>query len=221
MSAGSVACPAALVRAGVRVVVVFAVVALLGCGGPLPDSGRPAVSPQPAAPGFPDDELRVVDGRTVPTQQGPTVSFEPASPTDLSLPGWDVTTIEREERCVIEIAVETRTLGFEVDSAELSESGQRDLDLIAGEQLTGAHRIVVAGHTSAEGDREHNLQLAADRAATVAAVLAKRLPGVPIEARGEGPDQPVADNATEAGRVQNRRVEITAELEQERCGQGR
>ena len=70
-------------------------------------------------------------------------------------------------------------------------------------------RIEVSGHTSSEGDRAYNQSLSEERAAAVRQwlldhdVLASR-----ITSRGAGPDEPVSDNATEAGRSKNRRIEF-------------
>lgn len=69
--------------------------------------------------------------------------------------------------------------------------------------------VDVYGHTDSTGSEEHNLQLSRERALAVANVISAN--GVDprrfyIDGRGES--QPIASNATEAGRAQNRRVEI-------------
>lgn len=69
--------------------------------------------------------------------------------------------------------------------------------------------VDVYGHTDSTGSEESNLKLSQDRALAVANIVAAN--GVDsrrfyIDGRGEG--QPVASNTTEAGRAQNRRVEI-------------
>jgi outer membrane protein OmpA-like peptidoglycan-associated protein len=70
--------------------------------------------------------------------------------------------------------------------------------------------IEVAGHTDSTGSDEYNQQLSERRAAAVAAylrtrnVLADRIITV-----GAGESRPVASNDTDAGRQQNRRVELT------------
>lgn len=70
--------------------------------------------------------------------------------------------------------------------------------------------IDVDGHTDSTGTAAHNQALSERRAYSVANYLGSR--GVDqrrISAMGYGPDRPVASNATEAGRAQNRRVEIS------------
>ncbi len=70
-------------------------------------------------------------------------------------------------------------------------------------------RIEITGHTDNSGRLATNQRLSLARAQAVRGYLAQR--GVPIErmeARGFGPDQPMATNLTAAGRARNRRVEL-------------
>lgn len=69
--------------------------------------------------------------------------------------------------------------------------------------------VDVYGHTDDQGEENYNLDLSQRRATSVASILANQ--GVDqrrfyIEGLGEG--EPIASNATEQGRAQNRRVEI-------------
>jgi outer membrane protein OmpA-like peptidoglycan-associated protein len=69
--------------------------------------------------------------------------------------------------------------------------------------------LVVKGHTDSTGSADYNYNLSNRRATSVANYLAQR--GVNqsrLISQGVGPDQPIATNATEAGRAQNRRVEL-------------
>ena len=69
--------------------------------------------------------------------------------------------------------------------------------------------VRVEGHTDSTGSASLNQRLSENRASSVANYLMQR--GVPsnrIEAAGYGFSRPVADNSTEYGRAQNRRVEI-------------
>jgi len=69
--------------------------------------------------------------------------------------------------------------------------------------------LVIEGHTDNTGKKKKNQKLSEDRAQSViayltsAGVASRRMTG-----RGYADDRPVADNATEAGRKQNRRVEV-------------
>lgn len=70
--------------------------------------------------------------------------------------------------------------------------------------------VEVAGHTDSSGSDQYNLQLSQRRAQSVANYLAGQ--GVKQERLivvGGGEAYPIASNDTEAGRAQNRRVELT------------
>ena len=70
-------------------------------------------------------------------------------------------------------------------------------------------RLLLIGHTDDTGSSAHNADLSERRAKTVAQLL--RQNGVPQEQlyfQGAGEGYPIADNATEQGRGQNRRVEF-------------
>ncbi len=70
-------------------------------------------------------------------------------------------------------------------------------------------RLQVNGHTDSTGSADYNYNLSNRRATSVANYLAGQ--GVDqsrIISQGMGPDQPIASNATESGRAQNRRVEL-------------
>jgi len=69
--------------------------------------------------------------------------------------------------------------------------------------------IEVVGHTDSIGSDAVNQRLSEQRAASVAAYLtAQGVQSERIETLGAGKKYPIADNSTEAGRSQNRRVEI-------------
>lgn len=75
-----------------------------------------------------------------------------------------------------------------------------------------ASQVIVKGYTDSVGSEASNLRLSEDRANNVRNYLVNY--GVApsrITAMGFGEDFPVATNATESGRQQNRRVEITLE----------
>lgn len=70
-------------------------------------------------------------------------------------------------------------------------------------------RLTVTGHTDSTGSADYNYNLSNRRAQSVANYLATR--GVDqnrLVTQGMGPDQPIASNADETGRAQNRRVEL-------------
>ena len=67
----------------------------------------------------------------------------------------------------------------------------------------------IDGHTDNTGGFEHNQNLSERRAYTVAQFLSQRgINGQRLQIIGFGEQRPIADNATDFGRSQNRRVEI-------------
>lgn len=70
-------------------------------------------------------------------------------------------------------------------------------------------KLQVTGHTDSTGSADYNYNLSNRRASSVANYLAAQ--GVDqgrIIAQGVGPDRPIASNANDSGRAQNRRVEL-------------
>ena len=99
-------------------------------------------------------------------------------------------------------------LTFMFDSAELHDEDKRVLDDLA-QRLRNASLAIgkVEGHTDSIGSAAYNQALSERRAQAVVDYLASR--GIDRSRAtivGLGMSQPVADNATEAGRAQNRRV---------------
>jgi outer membrane protein OmpA-like peptidoglycan-associated protein len=69
--------------------------------------------------------------------------------------------------------------------------------------------VRIEGHTDIRGGRAYNLRLSQARADSVRAYLVGRGIGSDrMEAKGYGPDQPIDNNKTAAGRERNRRVEF-------------
>jgi outer membrane protein OmpA-like peptidoglycan-associated protein len=70
-------------------------------------------------------------------------------------------------------------------------------------------RLAVDGHTDARGAEKANINLSQRRALAVVRWLTEHgIDARRLEARGFGPRRPIADNATDAGRAKNRRVEF-------------
>jgi len=99
---------------------------------------------------------------------------------------------------------------FDPDSATIKPSFGSVLDGVAKtiSQEPNLNARVV-GHTDGTGNPDHNMALSQRRAQSVAGYLADRgVARTRLNAEGRGQTQPVASNATEEGRTQNRRVEI-------------
>ena len=99
---------------------------------------------------------------------------------------------------------------FAVNSAELTASSKTNLnDLAKVLNKYEDTNILIEGHTDATGKRDYNQTLSEKRAASVSNYLKSlNVAGTRVTNVGYGPDQPVGDNETEAGRQQNRRVEV-------------
>jgi len=103
-------------------------------------------------------------------------------------------------------------LSFDTGSARLRPESQAQLNDLAVVLVNcPSVRLTVAGYTDTVGTPETNLRLSRNRANSVVAVLVRK--GVSadrLSAEGRGEQEPIADNATTAGRAQNRRVAILA-----------
>ena len=108
------------------------------------------------------------------------------------------------------ILVNLPDVTFAVDSATVSPAMRAVLDDVAQSMITYPNSLIdVMGHTDSTGSAQYNLDLSRRRAESVANYLVSRgVSRARIETLGYGEDYPIADNATEAGRAQNRRVEI-------------
>ena len=101
-------------------------------------------------------------------------------------------------------------LRFPPGAATLPTGELPSLDRIAA--LLAEHpdlRVQIEGHTDSVGDAQTNLALSRQRAEAVRDALVERgVEAARLQAEGMGPTRPIADNATPAGRAQNRRVEV-------------
>jgi outer membrane protein OmpA-like peptidoglycan-associated protein len=69
--------------------------------------------------------------------------------------------------------------------------------------------VLIVGHTDSQGTDEYNMGLSYRRAESARQFLvAQGITGTRIRVEGRGESEPVADNSTESGRAQNRRVEV-------------
>ncbi|WP_299819955.1 OmpA family protein [uncultured Pontibacter sp.] len=99
---------------------------------------------------------------------------------------------------------------FSTNSAELQSGAKTEISQLATTlKKYPDTNILIEGHTDNTGSRDLNQALSERRAQSVANYAAQM--GVDrsrITTQGYAFDQPVADNSTESGRAQNRRVEI-------------
>jgi outer membrane protein OmpA-like peptidoglycan-associated protein len=101
-------------------------------------------------------------------------------------------------------------VSFDVNSAAIRPQLRSVLDPFANE-LRGdpQSRISIVGHTDSTGSAAVNDPLSLERAQSVRDYLVTRgVPAMQVQTAGRGENEPVADNASDAGRARNRRVEI-------------
>ena len=100
---------------------------------------------------------------------------------------------------------------FDFDQASLKANSRDSITTLANYLIKNPDRkVIVEGYTDSEGSAAYNQGLSERRANAVKNALVRA--GVDpsrIVAQGYGKEYPVASNATNSGRAQNRRVEVT------------
>ena len=109
------------------------------------------------------------------------------------------------------LRLSVRDIKFKADSDEILGSEKQRLDEIADVlKLAPNSQFLIEGHTAAVGKPEGEQRLSEQRARKIAAELSKRgISAHKFICKGYGGNKPIASNETDAGRAQNRRVEIT------------
>ncbi|HFD38598.1 MAG TPA: OmpA family protein [Anaerolineae bacterium] len=112
--------------------------------------------------------------------------------------------------CKLLATIVLKGVTFATASAELVGDSRKVLDEVAETlQRNPGLRLEIAGYTDNRGSRKYNLALSRKRAKAVMDYLVGRgIDAVRLRAKGYGPDDPIADNATAEGRAANRRVEL-------------
>ena len=100
---------------------------------------------------------------------------------------------------------------FDFDQASLKANSRDSITTLANYLIKNPDRkVIVEGYTDSKGSAAYNQGLSERRANAVKNALVRA--GVDpsrIVAQGYGKEYPVASNATNSGRAQNRRVEVT------------
>jgi len=104
-----------------------------------------------------------------------------------------------------------RKINFAPSSSSIEEASLGVIDSIA-EILSECPdaRFEIAGYTDSQGGEDSNKALSQGRAdAVLAALLQRRIRTTKMKSVGYGEADPIADNDTEEGRAQNRRIEFS------------
>lgn len=141
----------------------------------------------------------------VVVQQPPTPP--PTPPTPPTPPPPTPPEVKKPE--VKQIVLEG--LNFKPNKAELIEGTYYSLENAAKIMKDYPDiKVMIAGHAANIGQPGFEMQLSQDRANTIKDFMVTRYGIEPtrIETRGYGSTMPIADNSTEAGKKQNRRIEF-------------
>ncbi|MCB0554825.1 MAG: OmpA family protein [Phaeodactylibacter sp.] len=107
------------------------------------------------------------------------------------------------------ITLSLKNLFFDTDQYNIRPESYTELNRLAALVKTYGLTVEIAGHTDNVGTPAYNLELSQNRAkAARSYLLAQGCAPEQVTARGYGLSQPIADNDSEEGRAQNRRVEI-------------
>ena len=108
------------------------------------------------------------------------------------------------------VRLSIRDIKFLPDSAQIVSGEKSRLDDVAAVLKNVPNQLLIEGHTASVGKPAGEQKLSVERAESIASELVKR--GISADrliCKGWGGNRPVADNSTDSGRAQNRRVEIT------------
>ena len=99
---------------------------------------------------------------------------------------------------------------FDFDKASLKPNAKDNIQNLATSLKNNPEtNILIIGHTDATGADAYNMRLSDRRADAVKAyAMANGISNSRLTTEGRGETEPIADNTTEAGKAQNRRVEV-------------
>ncbi|MDC6351298.1 OmpA family protein [Zeaxanthinibacter sp. PT1] len=119
--------------------------------------------------------------------------------------------LDLRKKLIADGSVSTNGIIFDSGSAEIKPQSMGIIRQISQVlQQENDMKLLIVGHTDADGSDETNLQLSADRAASVrdALVTIYNIDAGRLTTEGKGEKEPIADNTTTEGKSKNRRVEF-------------
>jgi outer membrane protein OmpA-like peptidoglycan-associated protein len=142
-----------------------------------------------------------------PAVEAPKVEATKAEATKAEAPKVEGTSVAAPAASkAVALAVE-----FDTSSANIRNVSFKNLNEFAKSLVESKAKGEIGGHTDNQGKPEANLKLSQDRAQSVQKYLeSKGVAAGQLTAKGYGDTKAKADNATVAGRQENRRVEFVA-----------
>ncbi len=115
-----------------------------------------------------------------------------------------------EEPIEVGTVIQLNNIFFEYNKADLKSESFDELNKVVDFlKNKPTVEIEISGHTDDKGSDDYNMKLSQQRAESVVKYLTdKGIAASRLTAKGYGETNPIASNATEAGREQNRRVEF-------------
>ncbi|NOD76464.1 MULTISPECIES: OmpA family protein [unclassified Ruegeria] len=132
------------------------------------------------------------------------ITYQPPPEPEDALPDPEVC-----EQQIAEVQAASK-IAFEPGSTTIASDSRDTVNQIADIlRDCGPIRLEIQGHTDSQGREEMNQQLSQARAQSILNELrGRRIPTSSYTAVGYGETQPIADNDTEEGREENRRIEF-------------
>jgi outer membrane protein OmpA-like peptidoglycan-associated protein len=99
---------------------------------------------------------------------------------------------------------------FDVDQSALKSEARANIESLATSLKNNPQtNILIVGHTDASGTDAYNYKLSERRAASVKSYAVNQgIAASRLTTEGRGETEPIADNTSDSGKAQNRRVEI-------------
>lgn len=99
---------------------------------------------------------------------------------------------------------------FDVDQSALKSEARANIESLATSLKNNPQtNILIVGHTDASGTDAYNYKLSERRAASVKSyAVSQGIAASRLTTEGRGETEPIADNTSDSGKAQNRRVEI-------------
>lgn len=189
-------------RSGIGAVLTALLIS--GCAVETPQPAPPQKGPFPTVPA-PQSTPPSSVAPTPKTYSGSYIERLEANSRD-ALAGTSVRVLRNGNTIKLIIPVNA---AFAANSVQLQPRFSSVLDTVA--RLCRDYNkttIAVKGFTDSTGSFEYNQQLSERRAQSIGAYLGRDVAITRIHTAGYGPRYPIADNQTDSGRLQNRRVEI-------------